>query len=367
VLFRSLVLVPNHLLGRHLQRVLADAGTPHVNIRFLTLAHLAERLAGPRMRRKGLRPAPRFCDELLLDRAIAARQRPLRYFSPVAGLRGFHRAVLATIRDLKEAGSTPDDLTAAGSLAQSHPALRDKLRDLTELWRAAADALAARKLYDPADLAAEAVRAAPESPWLGSISTLIVYGFYDLNGLQARLLRACFERLPAAVYFPFADHAVFDYARPALDWFIAQGFERRETGPARSLQPKPCAGRTLQAASRVADPSTMLPAETLLVSAPGEDREVEEVIREALRANDPADPRGTVGVLVRSGLSEPYGGLLTETLDAVGLAGYLHGHAALSRTRAARALQMLTGLLQGDLPRREVMEFLATAPLRRVE
>jgi hypothetical protein len=364
------ILVPNAMLRLHLSRALAESGLAHANIHFLTLRHLAERLAGARLAMEG-RSALR--DEgVEMGAAIGAAARELEsrleYFRRVAHQEGFHSALLETLRDLKNAGVRPREMQRAVQRMSARPdgVLKSKLAEVALLWERIERTKEERKLYDEADLLEAAAREAERSPWLKELAQFIVYGFYDLTGAQKRLLAACFSRAPATVYFPFADAPAYRYARRALDWFREQGFEPREASVRRA-----------RAGASGETPDGALPDEVLIISAPGEAREVAEVAREVLhsapgRAGASADESASagaprIGILLRS--PGPYIELLHEAFASAQVgAHFARGDAPpLSRTPAGRALVNLVGLVAGPLRRAEVMDFLTGAPLKPVE
>jgi ATP-dependent helicase/nuclease subunit B len=348
------VIVPNAMLRLHLSRALAESGLAHANIHFLTLRRLADRLAGTQLAAEG-RSA--FLNESIeMGAAIAAAARELEsrleYFRPVAHQEGFHSALFETFRDLKNAGVRPQEMQRAVQLksARSDGILRGKLAEVALLWERSERAKSEHKLYDEADLLEAAASEAERSPWLKELAQFIVYGFYDLTGSQQQLLAACFKCAPATVYFPFADEPAYRYARSALEWFLAQGFESRVCSvPVRAY----------------VAPDGATTSETLIVSAPGEAREVAEIAREVLhrpQADSKSVPR--IGILLRS--PGAYVELLREAFDSAQVRAHFADSAAppLSRTPAGRALANLAGLVGGPLRRAEVMDFITGAPLK---
>ena len=365
------VIVPNALLRLHLARALAESGLAHANIHFLTLRHLAGRLAGARLSMEGRSALRNESVEMgaAIGRAARELESRLEYFRPVAHQEGFHSALLETFGDLKNAGVRPQEMQRAVKLmsARQDGILRSKLAEVALLWERIERIKGERKLYDEADLLEAAAREAERSPWLKELAQFIVYGFYDLTGAQQRLLAACFSRAPATVYFPFADEPAYRYALRALDWFRDQGFEPREV----SVRPAPVSA----AGEKPGGAST---SEVLIISAPGEAREVAEVAREVLHrpqssfAKASADESGSIGlprigILLRS--PGPYVELLHEAFDSAQVRAHFAQGAAppLSRTPAGRALVNLAGLVGGPLRRAEVMDFVTGAPLKPVE
>ncbi len=194
------VLVPNAMLRLHLSRALAESGLAHANIHFLTVRHLAERLAGARLAAEGRSALRDEGVELGAAAGAAARELEARleYFRPVAHQEGFHSALLETLRDLKNAGVRPREMQRAvqGMSARQDGVLRGKLGEVALLWERIERTKDDLKLYDEADLLEAAAREAERSPWLKELAQFIVYGFYDLTGAQQRLLAACFPRRP---------------------------------------------------------------------------------------------------------------------------------------------------------------------------
>jgi CRISPR/Cas system-associated exonuclease Cas4 (RecB family) len=85
-----------------------------IGIHRLTLPQLARQLAQSRMAEAGIAPLSGLGTEALAARVIfrARQQGTIEYFSPVAGLPGFSRALARTLRELRLAGTAPSALAA---------------------------------------------------------------------------------------------------------------------------------------------------------------------------------------------------------------------------------------------------------------
>ena len=348
-----LVVVPTNLLRRHLTLAGAERGG-FFNIRFLTLIDLAARLGAADLAEEGLAPLPTLADEVIA-RAVCASEEP-GYFGPIAHLGGFHRALLETIADLKEWGASPQALRAAADrLRKPNPALAGKLADLARLWSAYEGRLRGAGLYDDCDLVAAGADAAPNSGWLDQAVAVFVYGFYDLNPLQRRLVAATLEGRRGEVLFPYEATAAFEFARPTLQWFQSLGFEVIEEPADEALAPfqrrlfEPPAGEAAAADS------------LSIVSAPDERREVGELVRRVVALARQGQSLPRVGVLLRQ--SDVYAPLFREECELGGLAAYHHRPLPLAETRAGRSFLMFLALLTSDLARAEVMDFLTYADL----
>src|SRR5262245_34705883 len=119
-----------------------------------SMTQLAVRFAAAEMARLGLAPATALGSAAVAARAIfqAHLEGTLRYFTPVARLPGFARALAATLGELR-LGSVP-----RGALE----GLGDAARDLAELARRFETELEEGKLADRAALLRLATRAAAE-------------------------------------------------------------------------------------------------------------------------------------------------------------------------------------------------------------
>jgi ATP-dependent helicase/nuclease subunit B len=363
-----LVLLPSGPLRLHLRRLLPVQGVNHINLRLRTLEELARAAAGPDLGARGLREIPDQAAELVLGeiaRRVSEKQRGF-YFSRIADRPGFHRALLATLRDLKDACLEPADLR---KLAEKAAPKNQKLWDLAALWKAYDDYLADNRLFDLSDLVRLAGRIVPDSKWVARSPAVLVYGFYDFNEAQRRLLAAAFGDRDSLVFLPYERSRAFAFVEPTLDWLRGGGFEESDGGRA-PLEPRnPVLShltRNLFNLSRdeksrpaAGDPGTAV----RILSAPGETREAREVVRCAVReALERGTPLHEIGILLRS--AEGCGRVLGESFESAGLSPYVHEAAALSDTRPGRSVLLLLDVMESDFQRRKVMELASFAGLR---
>ncbi len=335
-----LVLVGSFVLKMYLARRMAEQ-VPLWNVRFLDFRELTDRLAQSALGTDSRRPLPAAAARLLVGE-IAAKERS-GYFDRVADLPGFAAAAAETIRDLKDAG--------LDSSALDHLSGR-KAEALKRIFGRYERALKKHKRCDDADLLALAAERAAESDFLRG-SHFVAYGFYDLTGLQRRLVRAAASAAgSAAAMVPSSDAPAFEYARPLLEWFRGDGFvEAAAVQDAESI------------AARLFTPPAGRPANDgrfSVLSAPGESREVREVVRQVLAFAEQGVPFHEIGVLLRT--RDPHSRPLRDAFERSGIPCFSAGGTPLAETREARALLMLADLLAGELPRADVMEFVHFAP-----
>jgi len=343
------VVVPTNLLRLRLSRELAGRAGGHANVRFVTLKDLAATLAPPPL--SGERaPLPRGADLILVRRLLADGVARGGYFEAIDDRPGLARALLETIRDLKEARFTPDSFAEAARVAGLSLARRGKVAGLSRVFQEYERLLAAERWADTADVMAEAARrASSDRP------ELLLYGFYDLNALQKHLVASYASDPCATVYFPYVAVDAFRYAAATLDWFLESGFARTDLGG--DARPVP------------------LPREVHMVSSPGEAREAREDVRRLVAILREREASGgergdetafqDAAVLLRT--TGDYGQLFADELANVTPNPYLDAPPPILRQRAARAFFKLAEIVRSEFGRTEVIEFLSLADLASVD
>ncbi|MCX8118162.1 MAG: exodeoxyribonuclease V subunit gamma [Desulfobacterota bacterium] len=364
-----LIFVSSKLLGLHLRRLLVERGQPHFNLRFLTLEEFAREVSGPVLTRQGKRELPPFGDELLIGTIVKrlASEDESFYFRDIADRHGFHRALLAAFKDLKDACLRPEEMERfLSETPQTRQVHFPKLRDLTRLYKAYWERLEEIGAYDASDLTVSSPLWARNSFLLKETPALLAYGFYDFNEAQRRLLQACFEAKETTFFFPFEPTSAFAFAGQALKWLRERGFEEIET----ATPPPPVRPAVLEhLCLSLFGERRPLEEETgavEIISAPGEVREVREIVRRILRAwKEEKIPSHEIGILLRT--PEVYSPLLREAFESVGIEPYLREGIPLSETRAGRSLLLFLKVVAEDFSRQSVMEFATFAPLRMAQ
>ena len=344
------VLVGSNLLGLYLRRLLAQRGLNHINLRFLTFIDLARALAAEPLDRDGLRPLPRYGDLILIS-SLAEKIQGGSYFGPIAGRRGFQRALSATFRDLADGG------------VESLPLLETrKISELNRLYQAYRS-LAGRSFYSSAELFFRGEKEARRFPEIFGSGDLAVYGFYDFTESQKGLLQGCIRHLRLTGFMPWRDTQGFVYASPILKWCRNQGFQVQSLG-----KPDTAESKLVEVVSRGVfreGPKARPPCEdrtVRILAAPSEAQEVREIAREVLRlAREDEILFHEMAILLRNfGLYAP---LLQETFQNLQIPIHLQGGKPLSHTQAGKSLLLLLDLVSSNFRRGEVMEFLTFAPL----
>jgi len=359
------VLVGSNLLSACLNGRMADT-RPAANVRFYTFADLAPRLAAGHGK-AGARPRlPRLGASLLLEE-ILEKNTP-GVFARVSGFAGFRGALLDTFRDLRDAGITPGILESA--LTEIRGLTHDRLEHLQALaylYRGFRSRIA--PFHDLAEDFERACRGAAAAGRVLGTHALLVYGIYDVTGIQEKLLLALQQALDLTYFVPFTDEASSHFAAP----FVAA--RARDLGIApEALEPRPgndslavLAGRVFAPPASGRDPAPpplAADGSFALVSVPGESRMAVEVVREVVRAVRDGVIAGfhEAAVVVRQ--PEEEAPALAEAFRLRGIPCFVHGGSAFSRRPLARAVLAITGLEAESYSRRAIlnaMELIAAA------
>jgi len=295
--------------------------------------------------------APRLLTPALLDRLaslVLSRDGSGPLAAYAARRKGPTHAVGALLRELREAGISPDDLAGdAPEVAQ-----------LLGTYEGALATLAARGETDRAGLAARAAgSAAAIPPVLGVVS----YGAYELVGMNLSLLRAIPSREGITFLVPGDPEA------PASAYAVA--FARRHLGaePKRLEDPAPVRP-FVEAARRIHDPESvgpgpLTPERISLVHAQGPEAELTFVARDVLRrVGAGADPR-EIGVVART--LDPYASLAETVFARHRLPVDSSLSLPLLRHPRAQAFLLLVRMLEEEFPRQIVIELVRSPVFRK--
>lgn len=330
------VVVPANTVGVSVRRLLASGdlgpvttrGAGLAGVTFLTVYRLAELLGAPRLAAQRRRPVSTPVLSAAVRRVL--RQDPGR-LGPVADHPATEAALVRAHRELSEV--TPDALDALGEA--SHRAA-----DVVRLHRAVRSILADR-WYAEADLMAAATAAADEvSPVLADIGHVVVHLPQWLGAGGCALLARLAERAPVTVLAGCTGDADAD---------------AEVTGMLHDLgarTPPPLPG----------PPELVVPTATDVVSVSDAEEEARHAVRAVLGAARAGVPLERIGVFYPS--SEPYARLVHEQLAAAGVPSHGLAVRPLSDRLLGRWLLDLLELPGGGHRRQDLLQLLATAPVR---
>jgi CRISPR/Cas system-associated exonuclease Cas4 (RecB family) len=353
------VLVPSPLLGAWLSHaIFRESG--HVAVAFERPEQLAWRLLEPHKLVEGWRPVPEFADlAMVLAAARDERQREdlPAYLAAALETRGFAPSVLRSLRDLDSVGVEAAALTdlAPGSAAPARLCLLSRLQ--AGLRRRLAEA----RLLSRANLLREAANA----PYREDVGAVVACGLQAAGPALEAFLAGLAGRYPLAWVAPAMSaavaprHAARAKALLARIGHAADGEAKGEANPGEEA---PTSLTRLQQGLFGAAPGDSEPhpldGTVCILAASGAHLEAVEIARQVVDAVGEGDLGfGDVAVLLPSGAEAASFDAAFERagIDAL----FWEGTPRIDP--AARALSVLLDLLDRDLDRARVLEFLTTA------
>jgi RecB family exonuclease len=329
-----LIIAPSVLLLDRLRRVLAERLGAALNLVFLYHRRIAEETlaAFPSPGADALRVASPALLDRLLEGALARSEGSLREYA--RAWPGARRALLATLRDLRDARVRPADLL--------RPAVQDG--DAEEI----ADLPA---IYEPQVPA-----------WGARFRQVYHHGAYDLIGVHADLVAALAARVPVTWLIPAAERAPAFALGRRLAERVAPGVS--VSWAAGAPAPDTPAGRVTSLFDETGSFDEPLPPRALeLFHAQGSRAEATHAARLALAAvaDDKIAP-DEIAILARG--MDAQAPLLLPALRAHGLRFRTSASRPLSSDPSVQAFLSLLRALQGDLERRAVVDLLRAPAFR---
>lgn len=281
------VLVPSDHLRRRIQWLLVvEHRRALVNFEVLTFYQLALRLLDePEAHVAAATPptlASSFFFKELIRWLLRERTEDWPEWTALAGMPGAWAALLATVKDLKDAGVEAE--RAIELLVQpgfEHEVGRHHgLGRLLALYHAFLDARTRLQVMDQDDLAVRACKAVSASRFLRAQRRLLYYGFYDLTQVQLDLFQAVVRTVPTTLFFPLIPgHPAFTFAERFFERYL-HGMLGAETDWQR-LAP-PATGRSLRALFAAAPAATGVRPTCRIITVSGLTEEVTTVAKAIL-------------------------------------------------------------------------------------
>jgi PD-(D/E)XK nuclease superfamily len=344
------VVVPSNYLAVDLRRRLAERIASgghrrgHANVRFSTFLDVARDVAGD----VAGHPAPPGILFAAVAGAVAAAPA-VEPFRSLGHRPGFLRSVEATIRDLRDAGVSARDFSEWAAAA---PAVRrEALETLATVY-----ADVSRRLAPFADEVAvfrAAVGAAAAAP---SREPLLVFGFYDLTGIQRDLVVAFGRGRILQFFLPSFEGDLGRFAEGTRDFL--EGI----LGPLQKGAPGTVASAKSEWFARFADTSagTMEPLRSdgsiRLISAADDTDEAREVAREILRSHADGIPLGRTAVILRQ--EESDAPRILAELARAGIPAFRLAGEPDSESPEGRAIRYWLQVEENGFRREDVLEVL---------
>ena len=338
------VLLGGTLQRPYLQRRLAELNGGIVNVRFVMPSELALALGEQTLVRAGKRPLPPLADRILL-RQIAGEHDG--YFEPVRETPGLSDALHRLVRELRGAGY--DAKTFARAIKGTCDASK-KEKSLAEIFT---DFLQRREnFYGPDDaLLAASVE---QAPW----DSLIVYGPRQLSPALQGVVEELAKRIPVSIYVATTESDADEANAELRAWASGSGASQQDLPLAET-------DTTLHAAHRrlFLEPTEPVEADgsIRLLSAPDPSREVREIARTCLAWAREGIKFHEMAIAYRN--PDPYRSLIESAFREAKIPVYLHEGSPMAERPLGRRVLSLLDLMDSDLERRRVMDFVTDGRL----
>jgi len=323
------VLVGSNLLRLWVMDRLAEK-EGWIQVRCMTFLDLAGAAASRCLAGEGRSPLPPGCESLLMSQALSRCRKKLKLLGEEEGEDRFVEGLVSTWRELREGGVRRWEILRR---------LGEKETELSILFAAFDQVCGEAAVYTRQDLLETAAEGEEPQP----VGPLFVFGFYDLQPLQMKLLDAMAKNREVRLYLPRAEGPGERYMRRTQQWTRSR-----------------CDVNVLKAGAA-------LDRSWKILSAPHRSGEVRGLLREVMdRVQTGGVPLERMAILLRE--TDPYRGLLRDALEGMAEEGFSLPHRfvpapPLLETRQARSLLWLLDLVEGELSRSELIEFAQFAPL----
>jgi hypothetical protein len=190
-------------------------------------------------------PKPILSDPLFYDtlvKLILKEDKPFQGYADLAVPQGFPLAVRSTLRDLLDAG-IPSDIGELFKEGLKEDLIKSKLEigqllDLFRLYRLYLKKIDSLPVLPRAALLKRATQVAPTSQYLKKFAEILIYGFYDLTGVQSDFFHAIVKNHPSRFFFPYeSDHPAYRFVSPKTMCFRWPRLKKFDW-PARPTPPK---------------------------------------------------------------------------------------------------------------------------------
>ncbi|MGH9219973.1 MAG: PD-(D/E)XK nuclease family protein, partial [Vicinamibacterales bacterium] len=314
-----------------------------------SVAELVSRLAVPALAKKGLTPTAPLSDEAVAARVAddLANRKALDYFTPVARMPGFPRALSRTLGDLRLADVAPDRLSG-------HTA-NDDLRALLE--RAIEERLKAGAV-DYATLLHTATTELQANRQLLADKTVVLLDIAIASKAEEAFAKAVIEASKSAIAtIPAGDVRTLEsLGAKAPVAPVASASARAKDGELRRDEPAALARLQRYLFSPEPPPKGETDDSVVLFSAPGEGREAIEIARRVLQEAARGVHFDQMAVLLRA--PQTYLGVLEHALERAGVPAWFH-RGTRRPDPAGRALLALLACADEELSARRFAEYVS--------
>ena len=309
------LLVPTATMAQHLRNQMAREGFVFSPAVIQTISRFIEPWAAD---------LPQVADSLfhaLVEKSVQRVNLP--EFAKVAHLSGFHTRLAATIEECSTSGCNADSL-------RRHLPSSGIARALADVYAEVNRRLEERKL-GMRSTRLERAAARIDREGTGGLATVWLDGFFSLTDAELLVVRALARHAELTVTLPSAGVATATRARLVSMGFREEVLRRKRIIPRREL-----------------------------FSAPGIEREADEIARRILQEAAGGRPFREMGIIVRA--PEVYLGLLGATLERFGIPARFYFDSALLEQPAIRCLAGTVNAMLGGWDYEQTLTAMKLAP-----
>lgn len=181
LLMDKVLVVPSHSAGHQIMKMLADAGSPVLNLRTVMLGDLASSMAGEYLADHDICSIDRTTASHLIYFVLRKMWsgNSLAYIGRLNIMPGIARIICSAVLELKHAGLKPDDISSDCFVDEK------KAKDLKEIFKEYEKCLKDRKLADEADIYSIGC-----DNNVTAETIYMIYSNYNLSHLQEKFLKA---------------------------------------------------------------------------------------------------------------------------------------------------------------------------------
>ena len=326
------ILVRSNLVARQLKLFLSRSLGGIFNVRFITFPDLLtdiETLSA--VYSSGKLPAG--SEKILLEEIVSSGSVP-DYFKAISDTEGFAEFLIGTFSDLSESGCAAD--IASEIINENADKLPERVSGVLSLYTTFRERVLALGL----DIHARFERARGLAGNVTLSGPLYVYGFYDFNEMQLRLLMEAAVRGKVRLFVPAGEGGRYRFAANTVKRLKESGAELSRSDSDDGLKETP----------------------VLLLEASDEEAEAEAIVRLILKKirRDKRAFRDIAVIYPSGGNFSP----IKEVLDDASIPYLVNIEPVIEKSRVFRAANLLIEILSGPVKRKRLVEFLVSAPLK---
>jgi len=350
------VVVPSGLLASYLSLKIRGGGVYFYNFR-----QIAERISSDYFIEKKMSPVPFKGEETLARQAIEKVIKPENPFYKYSKNTGFLKVFMSLLKDFRQGNFEhfPDIPGLVNKIQTIYSRLGEKIDpvrldvvfNLMQEFRRGFR----QKYFDIEDSIIQASKYASSFVRIMNTNHIILYGFYDFDEAQKKLIGEFAKYISITVYLPyFMQNKILD---ENLNWFVNRGFSSRLIGKistdndSNDLENlKSYFFYNVKIDDEFKNDGSMN-----IISCPDHYAEAREIARKIFQIAGEDDIQfEQMAIFLQK--PEKYGKVFREVFDSLSIPYYYHEGYPPDTTPEGKSLKLLLNLINNNLPRYEVME-----------